>query len=411
MDVVQSPSSARASSYRERIAAGVESYATGARPELLRFLESMHGQRAHQARPEYVSWLWEGQSLRAGMPQLWVYRHEGTIVAEQGAVPVALKVGRTTVKAAWAIHLLVDPKHQLRGVGAVLSNRCFAEYDLVLGLEVSDAARRAFRRAGWIDLGTVPLFVRILDPVRALAKKWPNRSWTGPAAQLARFPLGVVDALVEARSLTRRLEAEEVERFDTGVDFLFERAADAYPVIGRRDSSTLNWRFVDYPEPRRYRRLVFRHRGELVGYAVLRLDRDGAPLIGHVVDWLATPDWAWFVLARCITLLKRWGAAIAYCLNLGPTGASALRQLGFIERDSGWPLMFRAKELPYEVMALLCRRDSWFITAGDSDVDRPREHTIYPDDLDWNRSPSGSAPADRPRRIGRPIPPLTTGSE
>jgi len=314
------------------------------------------------------------------------YRRDRQIVGHQGALSVSLQVGDHSLAAAWAAHLVVEPALQLRGTGATLSQRCFLDHDVLLGLEVSDVARRGFRRAGWIDLGTVPLFARIVSPRVLLAERWPALRWPGLVGRAADLSLGALDAVIALRAATRPLDVETVDRFDTRVDFLWEHARRVSPVIARRDHGHLNWRFADHPDPSRYRRLVFTHRGEAVGWAVLRLEPRGPVRSGHIVDWLAAPEWAWFVLARCLTLLERWGAHIVYCLHLGPTGARALRQLGFIERDSGWPLMFRAKELPSSLVTLLCRRDSWFVTAGDSDVDRPRDNTIYPPDAAWEPS-------------------------
>jgi hypothetical protein len=389
MESVTTPS--RVPTYRERLAAGIQRYTPRERGELVAFRQRMHGGDAPTASPEYARWMWEAPGRRA--PELWVYRHEGRVVAQQGTIPVSLQVGDRSLEAAWAVHLLVEPAHQLRGIGATLSQRCFLEHEVLLGLEVSDAARRSFRRAGWIDLGTVPVFARIISPRKALAERWPGRRWTSLVGRAADMSLGALDAFITVRAATRPLDVEPVERFDTRVDFLWERARRSHPVIARRDHGHLNWRFADYPDPRRYRRLLFTHRGEVVGWAVLRVEARGEMLTGHIVDWLAAPDWAWFVLAKCLTLLERWGAHIVYCLHLGTSGARALRQLGFVERDSGWPLMFRAKELPSSLVTLLCRRDSWFVTAGDSDVDRPRDHTTYPPDAAWDASASSPRPA------------------
>lgn len=381
MESVSTPP--RTPTYRERLAAGVQRYTPRERGELVAFRKAMLGHEAPTASADYARWMWEAPGRLA--PELWVYRHEGRVIAQQGTIPVALQVGDRSLAAAWAVHLLVEPEHQLRGIGATLSQRCFLEHDVLLGLEVSDTARRAFRRAGWIDLGTVPLFARIVSPRAVLADRWPGRRWTSLVGSAAALSVRALDALIALRASTRRIDVEEVERFDTRVDFLWEHARRSYPVIARRDHGHLNWRFADYPDRRRYRRLVFTDHGETVGWAVLRLEQRGSLTTGHIVDWLATPDGAWFVLAEGLTLLARWGAHIVYCLHKGPSGA--LRKLGFIERDSGWPLMFRAKELPSSLVTLLCRHDSWFVTAGDSDVDRPRDHTTYPPDVAWDVSP------------------------
>jgi hypothetical protein len=112
---------------------------------------------------------------------------------------------------------------------------------------------------------------------------------------------------------------------------------------------------------------------ETVGWAVLRLsDHDGI-LTGFIVDFLCRPRDTYPLLARCLETLADRGAMRVHCLHSGAAGKVAMIALGFLPRPSGWPLMIRA---PRD-MTIVADPSAWFITAGDADVDRPREGTVF----------------------------------
>jgi hypothetical protein len=75
--------------------------------------------------------------------------------------------------------------------------------------------------------------------------------------------------------------------------------------------------------------------------------------------------------------MRAAGAFAVYCLHLNPAARSAFRMLGFAQRGSGWPLMLRAGEELVQHLPLLRDPRNWFLTAGDSNVDRPRDGIIY----------------------------------
>jgi hypothetical protein len=64
-------------------------------------------------------------------------------------------------------------------------------------------------------------------------------------------------------------------------------------------------------------------------------------------------------------------------LHNNPAASRAFTTLGFVRRQSNWPLMLRACNLSAEQLALVGDQRNWFITAGDSDADRPREGTVF----------------------------------
>ena len=264
----------------------------------------------------------------------------------------------------------MHPAYRLRGIGTVLSEVQIRENDVTMGLGITDSAYRAYLRSGWVDLGMLPSFVRPLDVGAMLARRWPG--WAGRLAGAMLDPtLRLAETLSELSGLLNDVRMERIRRFDARADDLWHSVAELYPVACRRDGRTLNWRFADYPERGQYHLFYFYLGRRMVGYAVLRFRcRDGLRT-GFIVDYFCAPQDVIWVFSRCLTFFSRRRVAAVYALCTCPKGAHWLRWLGFVRRRSGCRLMFKANVSDPAVLELLRNPDSWFVTAGDSDIDRP----------------------------------------
>jgi hypothetical protein len=363
--------------------AGVTRYSPEDREELLAFRRTAYSPASVFCDPAYLTWSFErAPSAQGGRYALWLYRRDGKIEAQQGAVPIALKVGTSTVAAAWNLDLFVNPTQQLRGIGTVLQDVALDETGLSLGLEVSEQARTSYLKAGWIDLGTVPLYVRPFD-VRAILEVRKGISLGPFVGGMANLALRAVDHGVRALHTFGRMRAERRAQFDSQVDGLWRAVSPHYTVLALRDYESLSWRFDEFPRKDRYRIFYHWRRDELRGYSVLRVGRwDGLPA-GFIVDYLCAPEDTLSVLAHAVAYFRRREVAAVYCLHRNPVSTAPLAALGFLERDSGWRFMLRGKDLYPETMDLLSDPRNWFLTRSDADVDRPREGTTFPPILHW----------------------------
>ncbi len=360
-------------SYRERLAAGISRYTDADRKALDVFKRSVWGDEALHCAPDYFRWQFEQSPYKRDEgSQIWIYRKDGRVYGQQAGLPVLLKVGDQYYRGSWAIDLMVAPAFRLRGVGAVLSETYVADNDVTIGIGITDDAFRAFRRAGWLDLGEVPLFVRPLDAVEMLKTRWR------PIA--GRFIGAVINAGLRClawgwrlRSMAVRIRLKEIDRFDERMDELWHLVSPHYAIIAQRDCGYLNWRYVDHPQKNRYRRFLLSRGDELLGYAVLRLGRRHDVSAGYVVDFLCAPKHIGTLFGACLPVLRRWGAAVAYCSCSGVEAQGCLKWLGFKRRRSGAHMMVRTDSIDEQSAQLISRRDNWFVTAGDSDTDRPQE--------------------------------------
>ncbi len=359
--------------YRDRQDLGAQRYDAEERHDVLAFRRGLHGSQTFVADPDYVRWLYEDHPAAVQGTNLWLHRKEGRVVAQQGALPTPFKVLDRELEAAWAVEGWSTPELATRAVTPLLSEACLARYPVALNLDLPDEnRRRALTQAGWIDLGQVPTFVRVLDSRRFLPHHFRRPLWRGLGAALD-LSLSVLDRLIQARIEHRGVRMYEVDHFDARADELWAQVSPAFPLIARRDQTHLNWRFCDHPVSTRYRKFYFVRDDLVVGYAVLRLEPHGRPAVGHIVDYLCAPQWTWFVLGRCLRFFRRARMAGVLCVHQSPYGERALQQLGFVRKTHGLSLSYRAHDLPAREAALAARQGNWFITAGDGDVDRPRD--------------------------------------
>lgn len=363
-------------SYRERVLANIQRYTSADRDDVARFRAGVYGKAAFFSQPDYLRWMYEQTAGRdVGTSPLWLFRPAGEIEGQQGGVRAALHIGGDRFEALWATELVVSPDYLLRGVGAVLSGLATVETQLTIGFEVTELAKRAFLRAGWVDLGDVPLFMRPLDVgalLSARGKDLPTVVIHGLNATLR-----AVDVVVGAATRRRRLRLEATSQFDSRSDQIWATSAASYAVIGQRDAATLNWRYVEFPRAGYYR-TFYAYRGAApVGHAVLRIDEHGGVSSGWIVDFLCPPEHVYGLLTACVRWFGSQRVAAVYCIQQRSRLAKSFAAAGFLTRSTGWPLMVLANGVEESARAIVLDPTNWFITGGDGNVDHPRQGTEY----------------------------------
>ena len=335
----------------------------------------MYGARSAYANANWVRWMYdEAPSAKTGGPALWTYRSDGVIQGQVGAIRARLRVGDREHDFAWSLDLMVSPAFRARGVGAVLPKVVQSSAELVGGTEVSEAAQRAFARGGWAHLGTLTRWARPVRGAFARARVDSRFSpWLAPAVGVAASAVGLV---ARARAFGRKLVA--IEAFDERADRVWKTCAPRWPVVARRDREWLAWRWTSCPDRRGATAFMMTKHGDPHGWVVLRVEEERGLRAGHVVDLLCAPEDLDALLALSVAELRAHDVDVVYCTLGAPGASSALAANGFLKRDSGFAMMTFAPESADEhVRTLLADRDAWFVTAGDSDLDRSREATAY----------------------------------
>lgn len=352
---------------------GVARYEPCDRPALEAFQRDSFGTDAIQLDEAHFRWLFEEPPERdpEGM-QLWVCKRNGGIVGQQAGIPFALKVGDRVRRASWAIDLMVAPEWRLRGVGPGLSESHAAASEAAISLSMTDAAYKSYKRAGWLDLGNVPTYLRVLDPPRCLRVSPYDGGLARMAARLGKPALTGASLACHAAARAFGGRLVEIDHFDPRVDELWAAAAPQHTCIARRDWAFLNWRFDSIPTAQRHRRFYVMRRDTVMAYVVLRVDRWRGESVAVVCDYLARPGWLMPTFALLVERVRRERMAALLCRTLNPLAARPLSMMGFLCLKNGLRqptrMMARAAADRADLAPLLGDPRNWFVTAADSDM-------------------------------------------
>jgi NADP-dependent 3-hydroxy acid dehydrogenase YdfG/acyl carrier protein len=327
-------------------------------------------------RPDLVGprwkWMFVSSAERLGIaPRVWLHRDAGRIVGHNGAIPVRVKIGAEDRLSAWLVDTMVLEEYRSQAVGARLMVEAHEDLPFVLSLGQTDQMRAIQLRLEWEQVAPLQTAQLLIRPERVLKGKLPR-----PAALAAGLGLRASSAIRSAWAQRPQGQVREVGRFDASHDSLWEEASRDITCAIRRDASYLNWKYVEQP-----------------GQSFVRLElvRDGA-VRGVIVCMFREPDDVYryrraFVVdlvapfsdAALVSDLihagvqasARCGADAVSCLHIGPALTSALKRAGFILRRPSRYLLVRPGNLEGASRQHVLDAFSWYITQGDSDIDRP----------------------------------------
>lgn len=354
-------------------ARGIERLGPADRPLLDGFQAATFGPDAVQRQPGYRRWLFDEvpHPDPEGI-QVWVCKRAGAIVGQQCGIPFRLQAGGEVLRASWAVDLMVTPEWRLRGVGPALSEAHAMASPVTLSLGMTDAAYKSYRRTGWIDLGTIPTWVRPLD-LAACRRAGPPAGTLLRAAALVGGPMLAAHAL--AGGFAGRLAGArlvEVPAFDERSDALWEAARRQHPLGAVRDRAALSWRFDRTWTADGLRRFYVMRGRRAMAFLVLRADPWKGERLAVVLDYLARPGWTAAALALAVEQARRDGMAALLCRTLNTRAVGAFRALAFLRLANGVRMATRAMARigpgGEPVRALVEQPANWFLTAADSDI-------------------------------------------
>ena len=334
-------------------------------PSVFPLLELGYSGRATKSSEARWRWQYERNPLRTG-PEFdtWVIKDQSTIVAQRPTMPVAIKVGDAYHQANYLTDFMVHPDSRDKGLGTLMQRQVVDDVDICVSLDASMRSRTIFGKLGFTWLGEVPRFVRVCDPMPYVSARLGG--WTRPLGPPIRA--GWDWAHRADRGSTPGIQVESATEFGPEIDDLWERLAPRYPVIARRDSTLLNWRYVRAPDDASI--LLARRDKELTGYAVFRTVEVSEQKRGFVCDLLAAPDDEKSLLALlrgCVNSLGDDGVQAIDTYAFHPTLQAGLRKLGFV-RKPGVSFIVHTT-LGGRVPPVLREPENWYVTALDSDLD------------------------------------------
>jgi len=251
----------------------------------LRLLRKTSGD-IEAASPAYQDWQYQRNPAGPAIATLAREAETGRLVGQVATIPIRVRLSGKVRVASLSLDPVIDPAYQGSGVLAgLLKDVCALSAEEGIALTYgfpNQASHLTFvNKAGFTNLGSVPLLVRPLNPERLAAKTTHSRvpaKTASVARRVWRTP-----APVPPQKAVPGLEIMEVDSFESSFVLLWDRIQHRFPVMVVRDPAYLNWRFAGVPG-RRYTTFAARSEDEIRGFIVLRAAPLGEFSAGLIVE-------------------------------------------------------------------------------------------------------------------------------
>jgi hypothetical protein len=353
-------------------------YQPGDEVQILDLRRLVFGDADEQRNTESY-WRWEFRDNPAGRGRIWLAVAADRIVGQYAVVPIRMQYCGEVVMGSLSLETMTHPDFRRQAVFATLANKLYEDLEresipVTFGFPNKNSVEGLVTKLNWTCVRSLPVLAKPLD-FPGIVKRLVGEGAVARAVNVVSSPL--------ARRLFRPTRAfgakptkiKWIERFDARMDAFWEQVAPRGRVAVVRDSTHLNWRYLDNPG-REYRAMVAERGGEIVAYLITRCMEQFGLRGGMIVDLGAVPgdeDALALLYGRAERSFREQGMDLTACLINGEGRyVRLLRQQGF------WPLPVRlgfkrwyfgyrlhSSELSEAVCADPAR---WFLTFGDTDV-------------------------------------------
>lgn len=310
-------------------------------------------------------WRWKYRENPAGQARIALATADGRPVSMACAIPRRMRIGGRDVLGSQSVDIATRPDFRKRGLYTRVARHLWeqlaaSDFACTYGFTNRFSTRLTLESLGRARVGALPLRLRILAPLRALADL-AGRPASAPAAPDPGAGAPGVRVL---------------DSFDARFDALWERLSARADVAGVRDARYLHWRYLARPDARYEILAAEADPGALEGYLVWRpIERFGL-VSAFVADCAADPERplaARRLLAALALRARARGASLAALLaSRGNPQRFELRRFAWLrvpERLFPQPnvlsVISHRADLP---TAELADPRRWWIAWGDSDV-------------------------------------------
>jgi len=335
--------------------------------ELFRLYEDVFGIALTEGSRRRWRWQYlENPSTTADGPEIWVAREGERLLGQYASLPVRLQWGGREVRSSWGMDVFLRGDARGKGIGAQLFTAWSDHVEVALGLGLTPSSYGLFRKLRYHDVGPVPFFQKILDPVAVARRRvgaalgWPLGKGLGLALRLLH---------PEQEPAARGVDVRRVTSFSADCDTLWERCKGAYAMCVRRDQAYLNWKYAACPM-RSYELREARKDSLLTGIAVSRHEDYKGLHLGWLIDVFADPadrDTRQALIEDVLAGFQASGVARAQAFSMNAALAGELRRYGFRPARSPMQFCVRTRVPSDTVLQDLGR---WHVCFGDSDMDR-----------------------------------------
>lgn len=314
-------------------------YEAGDEKHILRLFKAVYGRILHE---EFWKWRYIQNPFGSGIIRLMFDEEE--LVGHYAVIPLPLQVADEQVKAAFSMTTMTHPDYQGRGIFSKLASeiydRCRREgIRVVFGFPNQNSYHGFTGKLGWRGFNTI----RYLE----------------------------LNSKTEPLSAHTEYACHRIYRFDDDIDIFWGSARERFSIIVPRESTFLNWRYVEKPDSDYAIFTVKNDMEDVLGYMVLKVFVEGKIRVGHIIDICISdePQAALSLLEeahayfyeRDVDVINTWVPSSNSVFDI-------LKGRGYSVKN--WNTYFGVKVISEEdeLVPVVEQVSNWWFTMGDSDV-------------------------------------------
>jgi len=332
--------------------------------ELHEFQLSEFGENSRQQNAEFNQWMYLDNTENKRLYCMI----DNQVVGHQGAIAIDLKIDDLRVKGAYAMDLRIADKYQMKGLGVAMIGALINRFDVIIGLGISDNAKKMLIRQGWHDLGHLNIYMK---PMTRQGLKLSNSKMTlleNIRNTLAMTFSKIVDFYQDI--ITRKITLTPNEMFSQKHQELSQKLQSNSKNVAIKTNEYFNWRYSNFPGKFKYKLYDYlSDSGELEGFMVLREAIWNGKKTLKVVELVAQQNMMSPFIIALVKIAKTMNVELIlfHCLN--PVLATELKKHLFFQRSGAGGSNFMVYSNKEELNNRINEIDDWQVSFGESDMD------------------------------------------
>jgi len=216
--------------------------------KLTEFQKALFGENVYQQNEAFNNWMYKNRPSN----KCYYCVQDGKVVGQQSAISMCLKFGDKQINAAYAVDLRIRSDWKMKGLGVALMASLMHEYDVIIGIGVSDEAYKMFMRQGWFDLGLINALVKPLN-MRGFNHKgfysgiipWLKYVLALPLSRLSNCYRNLL-------SFFNKGDFRKISCFTDEHEDLMNKIYSPDIISFVKDKAYFNWRYLEFPENENY---------------------------------------------------------------------------------------------------------------------------------------------------------------
>jgi short-subunit dehydrogenase/acyl carrier protein len=303
-------------------------------------------------------------------PMVWLAKDHDKVVGHMGAQFAMLKTPNEELLTGWLVDTMVLDAYRTTGLGAQILLQAEEDMPVALSLGQTAEARRMLESLGWRQVCPLHIHVFMNNPGRVLRGKFPMG-----LDRLAAVYFGWNAARKRALQASRdqQVQIRRIDRFGESHDALWERMRRDISCLAVRDSSFLNWKYLEQPG-QSYDCWEVSRSQTLLGIVVTKTESESRVYPYRRLHWVdlvcdLAPKTLDTVIQACIAKSQELKVDAISVPMTNRRIEERLVQQGFVRRPET-RYLYGSLGLIESNPRLLS--EDWLVTLGDSDIDRPQ---------------------------------------